>query len=106
MSFILLEYVCDGGHRTESLEKRAKPAKTIACETCGAKAVRGISAVKHKTCWAAAGAKGLPEQPPSPTATNAIPYAEGMPRRQWKAERAKIWRDHDRKKRRARGAPI
>lgn len=106
MSWFLIEYICVAGHRSESLEERARPSRIIPCETCNTPAVRCISAVKSRTVWACAGAKGKPDPAPCPTATNTIPMGEGQSRKAWKADRAKIWRDYDRARRRAKGAPV
>lgn len=104
MSYILVEFSCPACGRFESLVHR--PAPPSVKHDCGEVAGRAISAVKSKTCWASAATRGKPDPAPRPTATDTIPLGEGMPRRDWKEARRKVWRDHDRIKRRAKGAPV
>lgn len=99
MSYRSQEYVCEAGHRTESLERRSRVRRSIPCEVCGETAVRCISAPKTRTVWASAATQGRPEPPPSPLATNTEAIGEGQSVREWRKQRAKVWREHDRKKR-------
>jgi hypothetical protein len=99
------EFLCEKHGRFESLERAPVP-ESVPCPTCARAAPAVISAVASKTCWASAGPKGKPDPAPRPTATDTIPLGEGQTYNEWKANRRKVWRDHDRKKRRDRGAPI
>lgn len=106
MSYLMLEYVCPSGHRTERLVKRSRPPRSVPCESCGGKAKRCISAVRHKTVWGSAANRGKSDPPPCPTAMDTRSIAEGQSVDEWRAGRQKVWQEHDRKKRRAKGAPV
>lgn len=98
----MAEFECPACGRVESLERRPAPG-AVECPDCGARATSCISAPKTKTCWASAGTMGKPEPPPRPTATNTIPLGEGMRHSEWKAQRQRVWRDHDFSKRKSKG---
>lgn len=102
----MTEYVCRCGHRTESLEVRGNVSASVACEACGGKARRCISAVKHKTVWASAANRGKSDPPPCPTAMDTRTIGEGQSVSEWREGRKNVWRDYDRQRRRAKGAPI
>lgn len=107
MSYILLEYVCRLGHRTESLERRSAVSRSVPCGDCGGRARRCISPVRYKRVWGSAANRGKSDPPPVPTAMDSVTaMGEGQTADEWRAGRAKVWAEADRKKRRKAGAPI
>jgi hypothetical protein len=97
--YIMLEYLCPDGHRTESLEKRSRKSKTVPC-LCGLPAKRTISAVAGKTVWGSAAVRGKSDPPPHGLAMDAVGrVGESVTKAEWKAERSKKWREFDRRRR-------
>lgn len=106
MSWLMTEYLCRCGHRTESLEVRGDVSTSVPCEACGRRASRCLSSPKVKTVWASAATQGRSDPPPSPTAMDTRAIWEGQTVKEWRKERKKVWQEHDRKQRRKAGAPI
>lgn len=102
----LQEYLCKRGHRTELLRKRDRVPKTTRCD-CGARAERVISAIKTKTVLCTAVNRGKSDPPPHHLAMDSVGVVgETRTEHEWSEGRKKKWREFDRKRRRARGAPI
>lgn len=92
MSFIALDYFCRCGRLSESLELRSAPAASRPCD-CGGEALRCLSPVRSKTCWASV-SQGKPEEPPSPLATDTRALADRqLATGEWRQKRKAQWRD-------------
>lgn len=92
----MVEYLCENGHRSESLEERAHPRESITCP-CGDVAERTVSAVLGRMPIATV-TRGKPETPPWPHAYSTRELGDGMPYSEWKAKRDKVFNDRRIKK--------
>jgi hypothetical protein len=99
VSFVLVEFLCSGcGERYESLEDRPAPAR-VAHLACGQEAELVISAPKPATQWGTA-VRGKSDPPPSQRSVDTRGLGDGMSLNDWRKQRARMWRDNDRAKRR------
>jgi hypothetical protein len=88
MSYILREYLCEEGHRTESLETRGEEAEVVRCGECGGDAPRTVSAPAVKTVEWGGIQRGKAQERP-PWALDTRPLADGMSEAEWKKKTRK-----------------
>lgn len=104
MGWFLAEYDCAPCMvRFEALVERPPPAAQE-CALCGRLANRVISAAHVGANKVSAVSMGKSDSPPAPTATDTTALGEGMPVKEWKRGRRKLWREYDRKRRRGSGS--
>ena len=74
------------------------------CPTCGSLSERTLNANIHTRIDHLSFVRGKSAEKPTPLAMDTRPLAEGMPLKEWKARRRKLWRDHDRSVAKQKGA--
>lgn len=98
MSYRFYDYCCpDCGDTTEHFEDREAPPETQPCQStdCMGEASRIFSAPKIGTSWAGSVSTGKSDERPHSGIMDTRALADGMPVKEWKAKRSKMWRDKD-----------
>lgn len=96
MSWMLSDYLCPRCGLFEALEQRPAP-DTTECRQCGEVSSRTISGTHTKTTWAAPASRAKSDERPGKGTLDTRAIADGMDACEWKAKRAALWRDRDRK---------
>ena len=91
------EYVCFQCGRFETLIPDPPP-DTLACPECEWPADRVQTAAPVHTQFAVTVSRGPSVKPPKGS-PDYMKLGEGQSRKDWKAERARVWREHDYKQR-------
>ena len=91
MSYLMVEYLCAGCGRFESLESRPAPESTV--HACGEQAPRVVSAVAVKLPYGTVSQGVNEERPPGVMDTSKL--ADWMSMADWKADRKTHWQHKD-----------
>ena len=92
-ALIAAEFECPEHGVFEALCHR--DADTHLCPACGAVSDWRISAPMSGRPAFISARRGKNEEKPFPTAMDTEALADGMPMHEWKAQREKIWNDHE-----------
>lgn len=96
MSLLVAEYLCTEHGRFDMMLERTANGYApdhAHCKTCGLLSEWTISAPLGRVRLAET-TRGKVEAAPTPYHLDTRELGEGMPLKEWKAKRRKVWRDH------------